>query len=56
MANKEDNSPAKEKNEPTIKVRDLKPKKEIKGGARNEGSCEKRPPAKTGEMDFMNWD
>ena len=56
MANKKDDSPAKEKDEPKIKVRDLPAKKEVKGGARNAGSGEKRPPAKTGEMDFMNWD
>ena len=59
MANKEEKeegSPAKEKKEPAIQVRDLKAKKEIKGGARNGGDGEKRPPAKTGEIDFMNWD
>lgn len=56
MANKKDESPAKEKNEPIIKVRDLKAKKEVKGGARSAGSGERRPQTKTGEMDFMNWD
>jgi hypothetical protein len=59
MANKEEEeerAPAKEKKGPTIQVRDLKAKKEIKGGARNGGNREQRPPAKTGEMDFMNWD
>jgi hypothetical protein len=59
MANKEEmeeGSPAKEKKEPAIQVRDLKAKKEIKGGARNGGNREQRPPPKTGEMDFMNWD
>ncbi|MEO6969312.1 MAG: hypothetical protein ABI217_00260 [Chthoniobacterales bacterium] len=56
MANKQDDPAAKEKKEPKIEVRDLKPKKDVKGGARNAGSGEKRPPAKTGEMDFMNWD
>ena len=56
MANEQEDSPAKEKNEPKIKVRDLKAKKEVKGGARSAGSSDERPPAKTGEMDFMNWD
>jgi hypothetical protein len=55
MANKQDDS-AKGKKEPKIEVRDLKPKKDVKGGARNAGSSDKRPPAKTGEIDFMNWD
>ena len=56
MANKKEDSPAKEKHEPKINVRDLTAKKEVKGGARNAGGAEKRPPAKTGEIDFMNWD
>jgi hypothetical protein len=56
MANKQDDSSAKEKKEPKIEVRDLKPKKDVKGGARNAGTGEKRPPAKTGEVDFMNWE
>jgi hypothetical protein len=53
MANKEDNSGAKEKKEAKIEVRDLKPRKDVKGGARK---VDKPPPAKTGEVDFMNWD
>lgn len=40
----------------TKELRDLKPAKEVKGGARNPAGNEKRPPAKTGEIDFMNWD
>ena len=56
MANKKEDSPAKEKHEPKHNVRDLTAKKEVKGGARNAGGAEKRPPAKTGEIDFMNWD
>ncbi len=56
MANKKDDSPLKERKEPKIDVRDLKPKKDVNGGARHSGSGEKRTPAKTGEMDFMNWD
>jgi hypothetical protein len=52
-----------EKKEPEAKerkeakeLRDLKPKKDIKGGARNGGSSDKRPPRRTGEIDFMNWE
>ncbi len=59
MANKEEEEeglPAKQKKEPTIPMRDLKAKKEIKGGARDGSNREQRPPAKTGEIDFMNWD
>jgi len=59
MANKEEekeSSPAKEKKQPIIRVHDLKAKKEVKGGAHNGGNREKQPPAKTGEVDFMNWD
>ncbi len=56
MANETNDSPAKEKKEPKIELRDLKPKKDVKGGTRHTGSGEKRRPAKTGEMDFMNWD
>lgn len=57
MADKQDNdSSAKGKKEPKIEVRDLKPKKEVNGGAQNVARSGKRPPAKTGEIDFMNWD
>jgi hypothetical protein len=53
MVNKRDDSAAKEKKEPKIEMRDLKPKKDVKGGARR---ADKQPPSKTGEVDFMNWD
>jgi hypothetical protein len=59
MANKDEKkegSPADKKREPKIQVHDLEAKKEIKGGAHNGSDREKRPPAKTGEVDFMNWD
>ena len=58
MANKEEkeDSLARKKKEPTIQVHDLEAKKEIKGGTQNGGNREKRPPAKTGEVDFMNWE
>jgi len=35
-------------------LRDLKPRKDVKGGARNHGRTDKRPPSR--EVDFMNWD
>jgi len=35
-------------------LRDLKPRKDAKGGARNHGHTDKRPPSR--EIDFMNWD
>lgn len=56
MANEEDDSPATEKKGPKLEVRDLKPEKEVKGGARNGRHGKERLPAKTGEMDFMNWE
>ena len=57
MADKQDNdSSAKEKKEPKIQVRDLRPKKEVNGGTQNAARSGKRPSAKTGEIDFMNWD
>lgn len=57
MANeKNEHSPANEKREPKIELRDLKPKKAVKGGAQNAARSGNRPPVKTGEMDFMNWD
>ena len=55
MADQKKDLEVKERQQPK-KLRDLKPKKDVKGGARNEGSGDKRPPARTGEMDFMNWD
>ena len=58
MANKEEKegSSAGKKKDPTIQVHDLEAKKEVKGGAQNGGNREKRPPPKTGEVDFMNWE
>lgn len=46
-----------EKKEPKRRLRDLSPKKDIKGGAQQPGArSEKRSPGSTGEIDFMNWD
>ncbi len=56
MANEKNDSTTKEKKEPKIELRDLKPKKDVKGGVRQDGNGQKRPPVKTGEIDFMNWD
>jgi hypothetical protein len=57
MADKQNNdSAAKKRREPKIEVRDLKPKKEVNGGSQHSSGSGKRSPAKTGEIDFMNWD
>jgi hypothetical protein len=56
MATENDDPKVKEKKDPKLEIRDLKPKKDVKGGARNGGSGEKRPPGSSGEIDFMNWD
>jgi hypothetical protein len=55
MAEQKKEPEAKEKKEPK-ELRDLKPKKDVKGGARNGVTGDKRSPAGTGEIDFMNWD
>ncbi len=57
MAAEQDNDPkAKEKKEPKLEIRDLKPKKEAKGGAGEPRPSEKRPPGSTEEIDFMDWE
>jgi hypothetical protein len=56
MATEEDDPKAKEKKEPKLELRDLKPKKEVKGGVGKPGANQKRPPGSTGEIDFMGWD
>lgn len=53
MAEEKDNPETREKKE----LRDLKPKKDVKGGARNfQGHTDKRPPVRTSEIDFLNWE
>ena len=56
MATEKDHREGKEKKEPKLEIRDLKAKKEIKGGAGKGESAEKRRPGTTGEVDFMDWD
>jgi hypothetical protein len=57
MAAEQDNDPkAKDKKEPKLEIRDLKPKKEAKGGAGEPRPSEKRPPGSTEEIDFMDWE
>lgn len=56
MASERDDLRAREKKEHKLEIRDLKPKADVKGGARNGGNGEKRPTKKIGEIDFMNWD
>lgn len=46
--------PTKEKKE-NLKIRDLTPKDDMKGGAPNTKKDEK-PPRRTGEIDFMGWE
>jgi len=53
MAEQKDNPEAQDKKE-LKKLRDLKPRKDVKGGARPHGQTDKRPPSR--EIDFLNWD
>jgi hypothetical protein len=53
MAEQKDNPEAQEKKK-LKELRDLKPRKDVKGGTRNHGHTDKRPPSR--EIDFMNWD
>ena len=46
--------PTKE-NEKELKIRDLKPKDEVKGGASDAKKDEKPPPRRTAEVDFMKY-
>jgi hypothetical protein len=52
MADREKESKPKKENQQEEKLRDLPPKKDVKGGATKEGSSEKR---RTGEIDFMQY-
>jgi hypothetical protein len=56
MATEKEDPKARERKEPNLPIRDLKPKKDPKGGAKKNGVADKRPPGSTGEIDFMNWD
>ena len=56
MAEQKKDPATKERQAPK-ELRDLKPKKDVKGGGQNSkkggGS---RPPGSKGEVDFMGWD
>ena len=56
MPTKKKNPEGGEKKEPKLEIRDLKPKKELKGGSGHKESAEKRRPGSTGEIDFMTWE
>ena len=56
MATERHDPEAQEKKVAKPELRDLKPKKDVNGGGRKIGNGEKRPPGRTGEIDFMNWD
>jgi hypothetical protein len=57
MATEKEELKARDKKEPKPGIRDLKPKKDVKGGAQKNARGDKRPPSTgTGEIDFMNWD
>ncbi|HEV8423417.1 MAG TPA: hypothetical protein VGQ40_08735 [Chthoniobacterales bacterium] len=45
-----------EKKERKFELRDLKPTKEVKGGAAKPKTGEKGGPDRTVEVDFMGWD
>ncbi len=56
MATKKEDLKGGEKKQPKLEIRDLKPKKELKGGSGHKESVEKRRPGTTGEIDFMTWE
>ncbi|MGH8095013.1 MAG: hypothetical protein ACREIF_16330 [Chthoniobacterales bacterium] len=56
MASEKDGPKDKEKKERKLEIRDLKPKKEIKGGATKPGAGEKQASGGRREMDFMGWE
>jgi hypothetical protein len=55
MAEEKKDSETEKSPEPK-ELRDLRPKKDVKGGAGKREGNEKRSAGKTGEIDFMNWD
>lgn len=50
------NSPETQEEKKLKQLRDLKLKKDVRGGAQIPGHTDKRPPVRSGEIDFMNWD
>jgi hypothetical protein len=55
-AKSKEESKRTEKKERPFQLRDLKPAKDVKGGAAKPKSGEKRGPNRTVEVDFMGWD
>ncbi len=56
MATEKDDPKPEEKKDRKFEIRDLQPKKDVNGGAKQPTRVEKRTPRSTGEVDFMNWD
>ena len=56
MATKKKDPEGGEKKELKLELRDLKPKKDLKGGSGHKESPERRRPGTTGEIDFMTWE
>jgi hypothetical protein len=53
---KKENPEGGQKKEPKLELRDLKAKKELRGGAGQRESTGKPRPGTTGEIDFMSWE
>ena len=53
MSNENSQPESAEKKKQEIEVRDLKPKTDAKGGAKDAKKDEQRPSRRTGEADFM---
>lgn len=56
MATEKDDPKPEEEKDRKLEIRDLNPKKEVNGGAKQPTRIEKRATRPTGEIDFMNWD
>ncbi len=55
-ATKQENPEGGRKKERKLELRDLKPKKELKGGAGQKEGTGKGRAGTTGEIDFMTWE
>jgi hypothetical protein len=55
MANETTEPEPTKKKEKELKIRDLKPKDDVKGGAPDGKKDEKPTPRRTGEIDFMKY-
>ena len=56
MASEKEEPQPREKKDPKLEIRDLKPKRDPKGGGHTPKRGETRSPGTTGEVDFMGWD